>query len=326
MISMDDVAVKAGVSKATVSRVLNGKNPVSPKARKKVLTACKSLNYRMNANIQDLILKSRNGFTRNLAFVMVDVSFSDPAYSPLVDTLAEEVGRLHYQLSLVKLTGQEKTIYDLPPLLRDIRADGLLVSGIVTAEILNLLREMQIPIVVIGNYDPEILNGVSCVFSDREKLLRELIGNMIAAGCRKFAFAEEIAENFCVKQELSVQEKILKDYSLSFTPELIYRGTHRFSGIIPTLQPVFMQEFLPFDAIITTNFRLALEISHLICARFGFRKEYPVKLGTFQRSDTISLPVTAFYTQINQRKQCQAAMEQLIKLLDNSGLPTLITA
>lgn len=75
MISMDDVAVKAGVSKATVSRVLNGKNPVSPKARKKVLTACKSLNYRMNANIQDLILKSRNGFTRNLAFVMVDVSF-----------------------------------------------------------------------------------------------------------------------------------------------------------------------------------------------------------------------------------------------------------
>lgn len=325
MISMDDVAVKAGVSKATVSRVLNGKNPVSPKARKKVLTACKSLNYRMNANIQDLILKSRNGFTRNLAFVMVDVSFSDPAYSPLVDTLAEEVGRLHYQLSLVKLTGQEKTIYDFPPLLRDIRADGLLVSGIVTAEILNLLREMQIPIVVIGNYDPEILNGVSCVFSDQEKWFRKLIGDMIAAGCRKFAFVNEPPQNFYIRQNFTIWEKILKDYSLKLDPDLIFWGTRKFSGIISTLQPVFMQKSIPFDGIIATDFRLAQEISHLICARFGFRKEYPVKLGTLQQNSALNLPVTIFYAQLEQRKQCQAAMRQLIGLMDNSGVPTIVT-
>ena len=324
MVSMNDVAVKAGVSKATVSRVLNGKNPVSEEARKKVLSACKALRYRLNANIQDLVLKSRNGFTRNLAFILIDISFSDPAYSQLVDTLAEEAARCHYQLSLVKLTGQEKTIYDLPPLLRDIRVDGLLVSGLVTPEILNLLREMLVPIVVIGVYNPEMLQGVSCIYSDQKKYFHRLLFDMIASGCRKFAFANELPKNYYVSRQIACIEQILNDYSLSLDPNLIYWGPHPLSGILPILQPVFMQDKIPFDGIIATDFRLAQEISHLICARFGFRKEYPVKLGTFQRIGAGILPVTVFTVQVNQHEQSYMAMKQLIGLMDNSEKPAFI--
>ena len=326
MISMDDVARRAGVSKATVSRVLSGKNPVSAATRKKVLTACKTLDYRVNANIQDLILKSRNGFTRNLAFIMAGTSFSDAAYSPFVDILAEEAGRRHYQLSLVKLTGSEKTIYDLPPLLRDVRADGLLLSGVVSAEILKPLRAMRVPIVVIGNYDPEILAGLSCIFFDQETPFRQLIADMHRAGCRKFAFATEPPQNFYITKNLEMIRNILHEYSLTLDPGHLYVGSHRFGGIRDKLEPVFRsQAALPFDGIIAPDFRLAQEISHLICARFGFCGEYPVKLGTIRREKTLPLPVTVFHAQIDSRKPCQAAMEQLIGEMDNSASPAFLT-
>ncbi len=113
MISMDDVAVKAKVSKATVSRVLNGKTIVSPNAREKVIAACNDLNYKLNFNIQDLVLKSRTGSTRNIAFVMAGKEFADPAYAHLIDGVSSAINKFHYHLMLVKISGNETSNFYL---------------------------------------------------------------------------------------------------------------------------------------------------------------------------------------------------------------------
>ena len=129
MVNMEDVAQRAKVSKATVSRVFNGNPNVSSKTRDRVLAACSDLHYKLNSSIQDLLKKSRSGFTSNVAFVLVGRDFSDPAYVELVNPIAEESIKRHLHLMLVKLTGCESSIYDLPPALRDERVDGILLSG-----------------------------------------------------------------------------------------------------------------------------------------------------------------------------------------------------
>ena len=54
MVTIRDVAKVAGVSVATVSRVLNDHPSISEKAKNKVLQAVAELNYQPNANAQAL--------------------------------------------------------------------------------------------------------------------------------------------------------------------------------------------------------------------------------------------------------------------------------
>src|SRR5262245_39267300 len=53
-VTIYDIALQAGVSPATVSRVLGGTSPVAPEKREAVLAAARALHYRPNLMAQDL--------------------------------------------------------------------------------------------------------------------------------------------------------------------------------------------------------------------------------------------------------------------------------
>ena len=75
MATIEDVAARAGVSRMTVSRVVNKKGYVSSDARERVEKAIKELNYRPNILAKALVTKR----TSILAYVMVDIS--DPFHN-----------------------------------------------------------------------------------------------------------------------------------------------------------------------------------------------------------------------------------------------------
>lgn len=78
MTTISDVAAAAGVSVATVSRVINGNANVSPKTLAKVTKAIKDLNYRLN-------LLGRNLRRTKSERVLVLLSnISNPFYSEIV--------------------------------------------------------------------------------------------------------------------------------------------------------------------------------------------------------------------------------------------------
>ncbi|NDL65817.1 HTH-type transcriptional regulator GalS [Acerihabitans arboris] len=86
MITIRDVARLAGVSVATVSRVLNDSAIASKEARDKVMKAVKELGYRPNANAQALATQ----ISDTIGVVVMDVS--DPFFGALVkavDTVAQ---------------------------------------------------------------------------------------------------------------------------------------------------------------------------------------------------------------------------------------------
>ncbi|QKJ87839.1 LacI family transcriptional regulator [Paramixta manurensis] len=88
MITIRDVARQAGVSVATVSRVLNHSNAVTQETRDAVLQAVESLGYRPNANAQALATQVSD----TIGVVVMDVS--DPFFGALVkavDTVAQRL-------------------------------------------------------------------------------------------------------------------------------------------------------------------------------------------------------------------------------------------
>ena len=118
-----EVSKLAGVSLATVSRVMNNSEKVSPATRKKVEDAMKELGYRPNSNAQSLASNRSNSVG-----VIVPVLYG-PFYGEMLSGVESELrsaGKHHKkppsQSSTTKLKPIDKGILDIPlPDIKDRR-------------------------------------------------------------------------------------------------------------------------------------------------------------------------------------------------------------
>jgi DNA-binding LacI/PurR family transcriptional regulator len=146
MAGIEDVARLAGVSTATVSRALSGKDVVSEKSRAKVEAAALELGYVASHSAYTLA----TGRNRNIGVVMpyVDRWFFSAALEAIESTLIEN----GYDLTLYNLSGgeeQRSRIFN-EFLLRQ-RVDAVLTVAVHPNEIeLEQLNKMKKPIIAIG--------------------------------------------------------------------------------------------------------------------------------------------------------------------------------
>lgn len=139
------VAKLAGVSVASVSRVLNG-SPASPAMERRVREAVDHVGY-----VPDAVARSlRAGQTHQLALAVADVG--NPTYVAMMRAIEELVRARGYRL-LVHSTGSSPA--DELELIANLRhgyVDGLIISPIrVTEAYVDALRGALVPAVVIGN-------------------------------------------------------------------------------------------------------------------------------------------------------------------------------
>lgn len=149
---MDDVARLAGVSKQTVSRVLNEHPSVRPETREAVLTAMRTLGYRPSRSARSLA----SGRTRMLGVITFDAARYGPsAILTAINTAAQEAG---YLLSSISLdTAEHDTVVEAVDRLSAEGADGVIAIapqlwvGHALAD-----TRFDTPLVVLENgFDPE---------------------------------------------------------------------------------------------------------------------------------------------------------------------------
>ncbi|KKD06714.1 LacI family DNA-binding transcriptional regulator [Streptomyces sp. WM6386] len=119
---MDDVARLAGVSKQTVSRVLNDNPAVRPETREAVQAAMRSLGYRPSRSARSLA----SGRTRMLGVISFDAARYGPAnILTAINTAAQEAG---YLLSSIALddTADHDTVTEAVDRLSAEGADGVI--------------------------------------------------------------------------------------------------------------------------------------------------------------------------------------------------------
>lgn len=123
MITIRDVARQAGVSVATVSRVLNHSSAVTPETRESVQQAVAQLGYRPNANAQALATQVSD----TIGVVVMDVS--DPFFGALVkavDNVAQQVSK--HTLITNSWHQEEKERHAIEVLIRQ-RCNALIVHA-----------------------------------------------------------------------------------------------------------------------------------------------------------------------------------------------------
>lgn len=118
MITIADVAKEAGVSVATVSRVLNKNGPVSPAALEKVNIAITKLNYQPNVWGRRL----RRQESRMLLIFVPTIS--NPFYASIVSGIEDEARNHQYGTMLCITNGDKNRQQEFLQLLFDGQADG----------------------------------------------------------------------------------------------------------------------------------------------------------------------------------------------------------
>jgi LacI family transcriptional regulator len=145
-----DVAKRARVSIATVSRVIN-RNPhkVNDETRSKILKAVKELDYRPNALAQGLIMKK----SMTIGVIIPDIS--NPYYAEIVRGIQDGAEGLGYSVVLQNTDRKKERIIKCIQVLRDKQADGILFSGgrVHGDDLLSSLDEIAGRVVVIGRHE-----------------------------------------------------------------------------------------------------------------------------------------------------------------------------
>ena len=117
--TIEDVARRAGVSRQTVSRVINGKGEISAGTHARVQVVIEELGYRPSAVAQSMVA----GHTRTLG--CISPNFSDYTFARIIEAAQDEARRHGYFI----LAGSARSEVDVEPLLEEMldrQVDGLL--------------------------------------------------------------------------------------------------------------------------------------------------------------------------------------------------------
>ena len=194
-----DVARLAGVSRATVSYVLNGQTegrvPISEETRQRVLEAIEELGYEPDARAQAL----RSGNTNTIALIIPDLR--NPHFCELATGIEEAARASGYHLLLSSTTLNDEYAVEIFKDLSRRRFDGLILgsSFILKSKeaqaTLEQVRKRGLPIVELSeNY------GVDSVGTDYRDATEEVMSYLLSLGHRRIGLiygigGHELAED-----------------------------------------------------------------------------------------------------------------------------------
>ena len=123
MVTIEQVAARAGVSVATVSRVLNNSDAVRPGTAERVRAAIESLNYTPNQAARNL----RRNETR--VILALAPNFSNPYYSNILTGIGDLAHENGYSVFICNTDGQAENEKKMLEMLEMHRADGAIFLG-----------------------------------------------------------------------------------------------------------------------------------------------------------------------------------------------------
>ena len=181
--TLEEVAAAAGVSRATVSRVVNGLDRVSPKTRLSVQLAVERLGYTPNRVARSLATRR----TDSVALVIPEPAtklFGDPFFPRIVTGISEVLSAADKQLVLLAPQSHDDEVR-LERYLAAAQADGVLLVSLHGDDPLpSHLLKRGIPMVVGGR--PPI-EGVSYVDIDNVQGAMSAVRHLIKLGRRRIA-------------------------------------------------------------------------------------------------------------------------------------------
>jgi LacI family transcriptional regulator, galactose operon repressor len=228
-LTLEDIAEQAGVSRATVSRVVNNQSNVSEKTRKRVMAVIRETNFRPNAAAR--ALASQRSLTIGLVLPLsVSIFFTDPYYPFLTKGIAQACNQHNYTLAFFLVSNKEDEENMYPRIARKGFLDGVVVQSGHHGDqgIIGNMIDMQIPTVVIGR--PFRSDNITYVDIDNINAAHHAVSHLIRLGRKKIGTITGPLDSTAGIDRLEGYRKAMMERNLLIDENLIAEGDFTEAG------------------------------------------------------------------------------------------------
>lgn len=226
MVGIEDVARRAGVSTATVSRALSGNGPVSSSSRRKVIEAATLLGYVVSSNASSLA----SGRTNNIGLIIP--CLARWFFSAVVEGAQHALMRHGFDVTLYDLSGEgaeRDRVFD--QFLQRQRIDGLVAISLeLSASEVQRLRALGKPVVAIGGP----IDGVMTLAVDDIEISRLATQHLLSLGHTQIAHvggSERFDTNFHIPTNRHVgYEAALRSAGVEVRPDFTVTADFTIEG------------------------------------------------------------------------------------------------
>ncbi|MDR9891536.1 LacI family DNA-binding transcriptional regulator [Pseudenterobacter timonensis] len=312
MVTMLDVSLRAGVSKATVSRVLNGTGQVKESTRQQVFNAMEELGYRPNFLARSLANRTSNSIG------LVVSTFDGFYFGRLLQQASRQTETHGKQLIVTDGHNTPTREEEAVQMLADRQCDAIILYTRYMSEkaIMSLIHSVRMPLIVINRDVSQARDR--CVFFEQQEAAFRAVDYLIGQGHREIACITVPIHTPTGKARLAGYRQALEKHGIPWDDGRVKYGDAGMTRGYELCQAL-LNEKATFSAIFACNDDMALGASKAL-HQAGLRIPEDISLFGFDDApsakwlepalSTVYLPIDNMIT---------TAIDQAIRLA--SGQP-----
>lgn len=314
-ITMMDIAKRAGVSKTTVSMVLNKRDEsISEETKNKILKLAEELNYIPNSLARGLTINK----TCTIGIILPDIT--NPFFSYIARAIEDAASSFEYNVIFCNTDNKVEKELDYIKLLISKLVDGVIfISGGESRSSIKLLKDNDIPFVLVDRYIENFRDEYGVYSLNKEGVI-EGIEYLYNKGNRKIVFVKG-HENLQISNErLEGYKYAMKKHGI-LDENLIFKGNFTIEGGIKATEQI-LQKVDKIDAIFYSNDIMALG-GMKVLLRNNFKIPEDIRIMGFDNI-VISEIFEPELTTVSQPiyDMGKKACELLINIINNIEIPS----
>ena len=220
-LTLEDIGRLAGVSRSTVSRVINGQSNVRPEVKARVEDVIARTGYTPNAAARSLV-SGRSGVIGLVIPSRVHALFEDPYFPMLIQGISAAANFSGNTLTLFLFQNEEEEQSLYPRVVTSGFVDGLIITATRMSDpLLARMSDHQLPIVVVGRPDTD---GVSYVDVDNKGGAMKVASHLYELGHRRIGLLGAPTNTSAGVDRLNGFVEGLAEHGLALRPELRVDG------------------------------------------------------------------------------------------------------
>jgi LacI family transcriptional regulator len=255
--TINDIAKEAGVSKATVSRVLNESAFVKSETKERVMEIMEKRNFSPSALARDLSRQQSN----TIGVIVPEVD--NPFFGEILRGITDITDKNNYMLICCNSDDNAEKDKKALTMLKEYRVRGLLYTPAVdyrTEEqqrtINKLLKDLNAPVVIMDR-PSDSLDHYDGVFFDDESAMYDATQAFIKAGHTRIGILNATMDRVLARGRYKGYERAMSDAGIPVNRQYVFEGDYRMSKAYAFSREMLSMKDRP-TAVLTCNNRTSL--------------------------------------------------------------------
>lgn len=221
-IKISDVAKAAGVSLATVSRVISNRGGVRPETREQVMRIIKELDYQPNA----LARQMRTQKTKTVIVIVPNIANS--LFHSVIHGIESEAEQSGYQVLIADMHDQSSVEMYYMNAIRQRQVDGIIsMSANMTQKLIQEVSSEYPIVMAIQSFQSDTIPSVAI---DNFTAAKAITTHLIRMGHHKIAHITSVRPLSLYQDRLNGYTAALEEHGIPVNPLLIRYGNPTFQG------------------------------------------------------------------------------------------------